>query len=332
MATQTKAARIKDVSELEAQAFCVEYSSYDFSVSEWEFNYYDGLAPGHYSGIETSKAIAERYSQGLELCKSGNHSPLSIEGLQLRLKAAKVKANAAYRQLLSDARQKVAKQAELKQKRRDYENFLSGYTRVGCDDVAFQAMENKDQLTVVFEGDVPGGLGELSEDRQTFHQIYALGKDGLIDYWGHGSVQRYTKNKELIQDLAKRREIKGYVYAEPLRTAIAEAERLDALSIGCATWMGGTHGLNSFQETGINLTYAETPSYANEKIERLRKWLPQCIELQQTRKAFRSDPSFQPYYRRDPGPSYDDLINVIEAIIPMVVDGCIVEWKGEANA
>ena len=328
MTTQTKTARIKNASELEAQAFCIEYSSYSFSVSEREFDYYDGLAPGHYSGVETSEAIAERYSQGLELCKSGNHLPLSVEGLQLRLKAAKVKANAAYRQLLSDARQKVAKQAELEQKRKDYENFLSGYTRVGCDDVAFHVMENKDQLTVVFEGDVPGGLGELSEDRQTFHQIYALGEDGLIDCWERGSVQRYTKNKELIQDLEKRREIKGYIYAEPLRTAIAEAKRLDALSIGCATWMGGTHGLERFQETGINPTYAETPSYADEEIEHLRQWLPQCIELQQKRKAFRSDPSFKPYYRRDPGPSYDDLINVIEAIIPLVVDGCISEWRG----
>lgn len=259
----------------------VHVEEFDYVVTQDDFDEDDNQAPGHYAGVAVDADTASKWDRGLAACKAAGLHSRSPEGVALRYSI--MHGAEAPDELIEWARRAQASRAEAEQAAAEqktleaaelvaFEGLVAGYQSVGPDDYSGRWWGKEDaELELLGEWREPD-RGQL---RRQQRKAYRLPDGDIMVVFGRESWCRYTKDAELIVDTQRRRAIKGYRYDEQLFAALAELELAGALSVGYASWFGGTHGLHN--PTGAFA--GPRNATAAEKIKQLRSWLEQCVEL-----------------------------------------------------
>lgn len=301
--------RIPDAVLSEVRAFCTSASPYDYTVSDEEFDTYDDHGPGHFKGVVVSVQEKEKYQQGLAECKDLGLDPLLEEGLALRLRVSGRRENDAYRRLVSEARTRQIKIDEAQEILESYRSVIEGFDDVGADEYSGQWWTRNPDLPLLFKGRVPREGREI-KDSDVYLEIYRLPNGDLFKKINYNSWARLTKDQELFADKMRRKSIKGHVYHEPLRSAVVEAVRNDALVLGYCVYMNiskkSTFPIDGIDSncSGMNCRTAE------EEVQSLRDFIGEAMELQEKW-------------------GNPEKVKQLEELLPLVVDGSITEWDGE---
>lgn len=289
--------------------------------------------PGHYYGVEVPAELARKWDEGIDACKKAGVQTRSREGLVIRyrimcggdtlppeLEEIAVKWDEGVRRrddLIAQNRAVVA----------SYRAVLEGYTSVGADEYSgqFWTVEKRKQLPRVWDSLYPPREDSAPGSGNSV-QIYRLPNGDLMSCSSE-SWTRHTKYEATVADRRDRAQIKGYIYREPLRSALAAAERSDALKSGIlGSWLGGTP-TSEFDKLGLKKNYAGSNArYPHEQVAELRQYILKVIEKrhQQIRWVDENMENIGNY----PPEEHRRAIAELEALLPLVTDDSIVEWDG----
>ena len=250
-------------------------TSYDYVVTDRDFDEYDNEAPGTYRGIEVPADVADRWDRGLKECARLEIQPRSAEGIGMRYRVthgegARIPGQ-LHRWLADQAREiadKAVAAAETAVSLATYEETLDGYTDVGADTYSGQwwPLDRRAELEVVAEHrDVP----------MRWRKVLRLPNGDLLEILAGQSWCRWTTDQDIIQEAERRLTIIGHRYTPTLLRSLIELESAGALRLPCYTWFGGVPVVH---DDGCVDTYAGSRALSGpEKTVRLREHLKECI-------------------------------------------------------
>lgn len=114
--------------------------SYNYTVTEDDFDDHDNEAPGHYVGVTVEDEIGAKWNEGIDACQAAGIATRSREGLELRYEIMHGNRDLPtfLRDWLDDqegqARAKEAAAAEREAKRLAYLANFEGFTNIQADE------------------------------------------------------------------------------------------------------------------------------------------------------------------------------------------------------
>lgn len=246
--------------------------TYNFTVTTDEFDEFDNAGPGHYVGVEVDQEVAEKWNEGLRLCKDRGLNPRSWDGLLLRYNISRRQGRE--RSYLPKPLQKLAREYEETQREKEerqeriraFDAHKEGFVAVGPDEYSSGPHHRLNPIAKLSRED-----SEYPYDRA----LYPLPNGDMVEVIGNGlSWTRWTKDPDVVHDRFVRKSIVQYVYRQDLFEVLAGLERDGYLKLGYYSWFGGLpKSATRYQGAygGFNNSTAE------EKVQRLQDHLQKCL-------------------------------------------------------